>query len=135
LSEEVIVQFPVKGKSFSVTEPVVTSHVGCVIDPTDGSEGVVGAELITASADIEDVHEPSDTVNVYVVPGVKLGITVVEPDPVYVAPSGYDVTVQLGAFNPSSVTSPVETVHEGCVTDVIIGISHWALTTELNIRA
>lgn len=50
------VQVPVAGKALSITLPVADAHVGCVIAPTVGFDGVTGCALITTLADAMDVH-------------------------------------------------------------------------------
>ena len=50
-----IVQFPV-GKPLKTTLPVATEHVGWVIAPAVGADGVSGGALITTSADAFEVH-------------------------------------------------------------------------------
>lgn len=42
------VQVPVEGNPFNTTLPVATEHVGWVITPTTGAEGVSGCVLIVA---------------------------------------------------------------------------------------
>jgi hypothetical protein len=59
------VQVPVAGKPFNTTLPVATSHVGCVMVPTAGADGVDGLESITTSADAAEVH-PAELVTVKV---------------------------------------------------------------------
>jgi len=50
-----IVQFPA-GKPVNNTLPVATEHVGCVIVPATGADGVAGCELITIFAEGAEVH-------------------------------------------------------------------------------
>jgi hypothetical protein len=50
-----MVQFP-KGKPLSSALPVATEHVGCVIVPVIGANGVSGCELIIMLVDAEEVH-------------------------------------------------------------------------------
>jgi hypothetical protein len=57
-----IVQLPA-GKPFSITLPVDTRQVGCVIVPTDGAVGAPGTELITTSAEADEV-QPVELVTV-----------------------------------------------------------------------
>jgi hypothetical protein len=65
-----IVQVPVDGNPLSITLPVAKAHVGCVIIPTVGAEGVALKLIVTSS--VEDVHGELDIVqrNTYVVPAV-----------------------------------------------------------------
>lgn len=50
-----MVQFPA-GKSFKVTLPVETVHVGWIMAPTVGAIGVAGCGLITLLAEGDDSH-------------------------------------------------------------------------------
>ena len=50
------VHVPLDGKPFKVTLPVETLQVGCVIVPTEGAVGVLGAALIMTFAEVEEVH-------------------------------------------------------------------------------
>ena len=50
-----MVQLPV-GNPLSTTLPVDTAHVGWVIVPTVGAEGVEGWVLITTLAEADEVH-------------------------------------------------------------------------------
>jgi len=50
-----MIQFP-EGKPFSTTLPVATAHVGCVIVPIVGADGVTSCALITTLADDREVH-------------------------------------------------------------------------------
>jgi hypothetical protein len=50
-----IVQLP-KGKPLNSTLPVAVMHVGCVIIPVIGAEGVNGCELIIIFADATELH-------------------------------------------------------------------------------
>lgn len=50
-----IVQVPA-GKPVSITLPVVTVHVGCVIVPATGAVGVAGCAAITTLTDAGDIH-------------------------------------------------------------------------------
>jgi hypothetical protein len=55
---------PVAGNPFNTTLPVETVHVGCVIVPTAGAEGVAGWAFITIFADGGEMH-PAALVTVY----------------------------------------------------------------------
>jgi len=73
-----------------------------------------GTALITAAVDAPDVHVPSDTVNVYVVPAVSPAKVAVVPVPVCVAPPGDAVIVHVPAEgSPLSATDPVGVVQSG----------------------
>ena len=50
------VQVPVAGKPLNTTLPVDKAHVGCVMPPTFGADGVPGAVLITTSPDTAEIH-------------------------------------------------------------------------------
>jgi hypothetical protein len=54
----------VVGKPLNAMLPVAVVQVGCVIVPTVGVAGTVGAELTTALADARDVQVPLLTVKV-----------------------------------------------------------------------
>jgi hypothetical protein len=52
-----IVHTPVAGRPFNTTEPVDAAHEeGCVIVPTTGAVGAIGAAFITTSADAFEIH-------------------------------------------------------------------------------
>src|SRR5450759_2510786 len=53
-----IVQVPVAGKPFNITQPVATSQVGCVIVPTVGAAGAPRASL-TVNGVAVDTHPSS----------------------------------------------------------------------------
>ena len=96
-------------------DPVATVHVGCVIVPTIGEVGTVGAALIVPVAvEAEDVQPEvlSVTVYVYEDPGAKLDIVVVVPVPEE-EPEGAPVMVQEPAGNPLRSTDPVGVVQSG----------------------
>lgn len=57
-----MVQVP-EGRPLSITLPVLTVHVGWVIAPTDGAEGVTGCALITILAEAAEV-QPTEFVTV-----------------------------------------------------------------------
>jgi hypothetical protein len=59
------VHVPLEGNPLSTTLPVETMHVGWVIVPTTGADGVTGCALITTLDDDVEVH-PSEFVTVYV---------------------------------------------------------------------
>ena len=50
------VQVPEAGRPLSITVPVETPQVGCVMVPTDGAPGVTGWALIRAEAELLDVQ-------------------------------------------------------------------------------
>ena len=50
-----IVQIPA-GSPLKATLPVATKHVGCVIKPVIGADGVAGCVFITIFADAPEVH-------------------------------------------------------------------------------
>lgn len=52
----VSVHVPVAGSPDKFTLPVVSEHVGGVIVPTDGLEGVSGCGFISTSSDCSDVQ-------------------------------------------------------------------------------
>ena len=53
------VHLPVAGNPSSLTLPVDTVHVGWVIVPTIGADGVAGCGLITTLEETVDVHPAS----------------------------------------------------------------------------
>ena len=57
-----IVQFPA-GRPLNSTLPVDTAHVGWVIVPTRGADGVTGCALMTTLAEANEVH-PAELVTV-----------------------------------------------------------------------
>lgn len=57
------VQVPVDGRPLSITLPVDTVHVGVVIVPTVGGEGITGCAGITTLVDDVEV-QPSELVTV-----------------------------------------------------------------------
>jgi hypothetical protein len=61
----VTVQVPEEGSPLNGTLPEGTLHVGWVIVPTAGAEGVAGWELIVTLPDESDVH-PDEFVTVKV---------------------------------------------------------------------
>ena len=61
--KRVRVQVPVDGRPLSITLPVDTVHVGAVIVPTVGGEGITGCAGITTLVDDVDV-QPSELVTV-----------------------------------------------------------------------
>ena len=87
------VQEPEAGKPLKTTLPVLTMHVGCVIVPLTGADGVAGLELIKTSADgFETQPDEFVTVKVYV-PTVNPEIVVFVPVPLLVIPPGFLVIV------------------------------------------
>ena len=103
-----IVQLP-EGNPFNTTLPVDTVHVGCVLVPTAGAEGVEGCALITTLAEAGEV-QPEELVT------VKLCVPVANPEmvvlvPLPVCPPG--LIVQLPEGNPLNNTLPVDTLHVG----------------------
>ena len=50
------VHVPLNGKPFKITLPVETLQVGCVVVPTEGAVGALGAVLMTTFAEAEEVH-------------------------------------------------------------------------------
>jgi len=126
------VQFPVPGRSSSITLPVATVHVGWTTDEGKGGVGVTGCMFITTDADAADVHKDAFvTVKVYV-PGERV-IVVLVPVPVVVLPPGVLVTVHVPvAGKLLKTTLPVATVQVGWVMVPIVGavgVTGWALIT------
>jgi hypothetical protein len=94
-------QVPVDGRLKRITLPLATLHVGAVIFPTDGAEGVAGLSFIVRLADAGEIH-PEALVTVYVYVPLGTGVSVkVAPDPGVVTPPGVRVSSQLPeAGNP-----------------------------------
>jgi hypothetical protein len=63
--EAVTVQDPEPGRSLNATLPVEVEHVGCVMVPTVGADGVTGAEFMVALEDAVEV-QPDEFVTVKV---------------------------------------------------------------------
>lgn len=133
----VIVQFPVAGSPLIAVEPVATEHVGCVMTPITGADGVTGCALITMSGDDAEVH-PDEfiTVKEYV-PGASPAIVVDAPLPAEVIFPGVLERVQAPvAGRPVSWMLPVAVVHVGCVTfpargaDGVTGCGSIAITAD-----
>lgn len=115
---------PVEGKLLKTTSPVATAHVGCVITPTAGVEGVAGSALITTLAELPEV-QPGALVTVYeYVPGVIPEMVALVPVPVVVTAPGVLVNVHVpDAGSPFITTEPEGTAHEGCVIVPIFGVN------------
>lgn len=110
------VHVPEEGRPRRMTLPVATVHVGGVIVPTDGGDGIGGWELITSSPEGVDIH-PDEFVTVKVYEPGKMEVIVTDvPVPVLVTPPGFLVTVHVPlSGRPVSTTLPVETAHVGWV--------------------
>ena len=54
--DRVKVHVPVAGKPFNITFPVSTLHVGCVIVPTIGADGVAACALTSTLAEAGEIH-------------------------------------------------------------------------------
>ena len=99
-------------------------HVGGVIVPAEGIEGVTGCGFITTSADGADI-QPYELVTVKeYVPAGSVVTVAVTPLPDVVTPPGVRVTVQLPVDgNPFSINVPVDTAQVGCVIVPTTGAS------------
>ncbi len=53
------VHVPVAGKPFKIALPVAVEHVGWVMAPTAGADGMAGWALITTLADAPEIHPVS----------------------------------------------------------------------------
>jgi hypothetical protein len=60
---QVSVHVPLEGNPLKTALPVATVHVGWVIVPTTGADGVTGCTLITTLVDAAEVH-PAELVTV-----------------------------------------------------------------------
>ena len=56
LGLRVNVHVPLDGKPFKITLPVEALQVGCIVVPTEGAVGALGAALIMTFAEAEEVH-------------------------------------------------------------------------------
>ena len=106
------VHVPTEGKPLNTTLPVATAHVGWVIVPTKGADGVAGCALITTSADAAEAH-PTELVT------VKLYVPAVSPETVVFVPlpdiaPGLIVQVPTDG-KPFNKTLPVGRAHVGWV--------------------
>jgi hypothetical protein len=110
-----IVQVPA-GKLVSITLPVATVHVGCVIVPATGAEGVGGCAGITTFADNDETQPaPLVTVKLWVPDGMPETVVLVPLPVVGIAP-GYRVRVHVPvAGKPLRITLPVDKLHVGGV--------------------
>ena len=115
-----IVHVPVAGNPFNTTLPVDAAQAeGCITVPTIGAVGAVGAELITTSADVCDIHPAAAVTLKLYVPGMRFEMIILGPTPV-IAP-GLIVQVPVSG-RPFNTTLPVVEVHdEGCVIVPSIG--------------
>lgn len=120
--KRVNVQLPVAGNPLSDMLPVARAHVGCVMVPITGAEGVTGCILITKLLDVPEV-QPSELVTVYVyAPGANPEMVVIIPVPLVVTPPGLRVSVQVPPEGkPFSTTLPVPTEQVGWVMVPITG--------------
>jgi hypothetical protein len=109
---------------------VAKAHVGCVINPTTGADGVTGCASITTLDDASEVH-PSAPVT------VKPYVPVANPEIVALAvlPAiAPGLIVQFPAGRPFKTTLPVATAQVGCVTTPTVGapgVTGCAITTAL----
>ena len=105
---------PVEGSPLITTLPVDNEHVGGVITPTVGADGIEGCAVITTLPDDGEIH-PKELVTVKVyVPSDRLGIVVLVPEPVVVKAPGERTRVQLPVGgNPVRITLPVDIVQVG----------------------
>ena len=103
---------PVEGKPVNTTLPVANVHVGGVIVPIVGAEGIGGCGFITTAPDGGDIH-PFELVTVKVyVPGRSAEIAVLVPVPDIVTPPGLMVNIQVPVEgNPLKTTLPVDIAH------------------------
>jgi hypothetical protein len=108
------VQVP-EGKLLNAMVPVAIEHVGCVIVPTTGAEGVAAIKVILVVA--KEV-QPSVfvTVKLYV-PATRPESVVLGPEP-DIAPG---LIVQFPDGKPLNATLPVATAQVGCVIVPTIG--------------
>ena len=124
-----ITQFPA-GNPLSATLPVATVHVGCVMVPTIGAEGVAGNGFITALKEADEI-QPTElvTVKLYVF-GTNPVIVVLVVDPVIFP--GFNVQFPVGKL--LKTTLPVATAHVGCVMVPTIGAAGGAGTVLIVVK-
>lgn len=132
----VTVHVPEEGRLLSTTLPMATAHVGCVIVPTVGVDGVGGCVFIATPFDDPEVHPSAFvTVKVYVLPAGNPDIVVDVPDPVLVVPPGDLVMVHVPEEgSPLIKTLPVGTEQVGWVIAPMLGaegVTGWVLITTL----
>ena len=110
-----MVQLPV-GSPLNATLPVAKAHVGWMMVPIIGADGIDGAELIIILPVGGEVN-PVEFVTVYVyVPDDSPVIVVLFPEPVVVIPPGILVNVQVpDDGNPFKTTLPLTSPQPGCV--------------------
>ena len=122
----VTVHVPDDGKPFKTTLPVATAHVGWIIVPTVGADGVDGLAWITTLAEAVEVPPCAlVTVKVYV-PAASPEMVVFVPVPVVVTPPGVLVNVQVpDEGKPLKTTLPVATAHVGWVIVPTMGAVIW----------
>lgn len=121
-----IIQLPA-GRPLSITLPVDTAHVGCVIVPTIGIAGAPGAVLIVTTEEGEDTQpEALVTVKLYA-PLARPAIVVLVPAPL-IAPG---LIVQLPAGKLFKTTLPVARAHVGWVIAPATGTPGTALTVNV----
>jgi hypothetical protein len=130
------VHWPLAGKFSRTMLPVARSHVGWVMVPITGADGVAGWEFITTASDDGDTHPSAlATVKVYV-PGLMLDTVRVVPVPVIETLPGVRVRVHVPAEgSPLSAALPVGRAQVGCViapTTGAEGVSGCALMTTLD---
>ena len=83
--ERVSVHVPEEGKPLSTTLPVATSHVGWVMVPTEGAEGVGGCAGIITLPESEEIQPASFvTVKLWVPVGIPETVALL-PEPVVVS--------------------------------------------------
>ena len=124
------------GKPLNATVDVAVAHVGCVIVPTVGADGVTGWAMITALPEATEVQpeEVNVTVNVYVLPADNPEKFAVAIEPVIVAPPGLAVTVHAEVGKPLNATVAVGIAHVGCVIVPTVGadgVTGWAMIIAL----
>jgi hypothetical protein len=118
------------GNPVSITDPVATVHVGCVI-VNPGLAGDAGWLLMTTLLKAGEVHEPRVTVKLYV-PGGSVTIMFV-PVPVVVPellPVRFNVHVPVLGSPPRSI-DPVLTVQVGWMMPFCNGAVGVGLITKL----
>jgi hypothetical protein len=113
--------------------PVDKEHVGGIINPATGAEGIAGGAGITTFPDAGEIQpEEFVTVKVYVPPG-RAVIVVLVPDPVVDTLPGERISVHVPADgNPLNSTLPVNKAQDGRVmapTTGAPGETDWSTIT------
>lgn len=118
---EFIDQFPDAGKPFKTTAPSGEIHVGCVIVPITGADGLAGIPAIEKLLGNEVHPSLFVTETEKAVPAVKFDKLNVVPVPVNELP-GVNANVHVpDVGKPLIFALPVVTTHVGLTIEAIVG--------------